>query len=106
MPRCQQQNRSCPPLSHNSSDGSDGDSCFDTEGELGGSGSDTNTTDVDTDIEGEDKMDILCVTQEDKDQPPEYYYNLEEEPVSDDKNEDYKEGSLSLINRMEEQFQQ
>ena len=104
MPRRQRRNHSSLPLSDNNSDGSDGDSCFD-EGESRGSGSDTNATDLDTDDEREDKMDMPCVTQEDEDRPPEYYRNLEEEPVSDDENEDYKEGSLSLIDGMEERFQ-
>ena len=104
MPRRQRRNRSSS-LSDKYCDGSDGDSCFDKEDESWGSDSDTNTTDVDTDVEVEDKIDMPWITQEDEDQPPEYYRNLEEEPESDDENEDYKEGSLSLINGMEERFQ-
>lgn len=104
MPHRQRRNRSSLPLSHNSSDSSDGDSCFDTEGEPRGSSSGTDATDIDTDVEGEDKIDISRITQEDKDLPPEYYRNLEEEPESNDKNKDYKEGSLSLINGIEERF--
>ena len=104
MPHRQRRSRSSPLLSHNSSDGSDDDSCFDTEGEPGGSSSGTDATDIDTDVEGEDEIDMSRITQEDEDLPPEYYRNLEEEPESDDENEDYKEGSLSLINGIEERF--
>jgi hypothetical protein len=104
MPRRQRRNSSSALLSHNSNDGSDGDSCFDTEGEPEGSGSDTDATDVDTDIEGEVKVDMPWITQENEDLPPEYYRNLEEEPESDDEDEDYKGGSLSLISGMEERF--
>jgi hypothetical protein len=103
MPRRQRRNRSSLPLSIG--DSSDGDSCFDEEGEPRGSDSDTNVTDADTDVGTEGKMDMPCINQEDEDQPPEYYRNLEEEPESDDENEDYKEGSLSLINGMEERLQ-
>jgi hypothetical protein len=101
MPCNRRRNRSSPPLSDNNNDGSDGDSCFDNEEEPQGSGSDTNTTDVDTDVEGEDEVDMPCITRDDEDHPPEYYRNLEEDPQSDDENEDYKEGSLSLIDGME-----
>lgn len=104
MPRRQRRNHSSPLLSHNSSDSSDGDSCFDTDGEPRGSGSDTNTTDVNTDVEGEDEIDMPWITQDDEDQPPEYYRKLEEEPESDDEDEDYEDSSLSLINGMEERF--
>jgi len=44
------------------------------------------------------------ITQDDADQPPEYYRNLEEVPKSDDENEDYQKASLSLIDGMEERF--
>lgn len=104
MPRHQRRNRSSSPLSDYNNDGSDGDSCFDEEEEPRGSGSDTNATDVDTDVEGEDEVGMPYITQEDEDHPPEYYRNLEEDPESDDENEDYKEGSLSLIDGMEERF--
>jgi hypothetical protein len=65
MPRRQQRNRSSLPLSNNS-DSSDGDSCFDDDGEPWGSGSDTSVTDADTDAEREDKMAVPCITQADK----------------------------------------
>lgn len=102
MPRRQQRNRSSQPLSSHS-DGSCSDSCFDEESEPQGSGSDTIATDVDSDVEIEDKA-MPGITQEDDDHPPEYYRNLEEDPESDDEKEDYKEGSLSLIDGMEERF--
>ena len=53
--------------SSDDSDGSDLESCFDTEDEVGETDSDTNPTDVDTDIEGEDEADISWITEEDKD---------------------------------------
>ena len=52
----------------------------------------------------EGKMDISWISQEDEDNLPEYYLNLEEDPESVDENEDYKESSLSLIDGMEERF--
>jgi len=53
--------------SSDDSDRSDLESCFDTEDEVGETDSDTNPTDVDTDIEGEDEADISWITEEDKD---------------------------------------
>lgn len=104
MPRRQLQGRVSLPLSDNSNDGSDGSSCFDKEDEPGEYGSDTSTTDLDSDVEAVEKIDTTRISQEDQDHPPEYYRNLEEDPESDDENEDYKEGSLSLIDGMEERF--
>jgi hypothetical protein len=37
---------------------------------VGETGSNTNPTDVDTDIEGGDEADISWITEEDKDYPP------------------------------------
>ena len=53
--------------SSDDSDGSDLESCFDMEDEVGETDSDTNPTDVDTDIEGEDEADVSWITEEDKD---------------------------------------
>lgn len=53
--------------SSDDSDRSDLESCFDTEDEVGETDSDTNPTDVDTDIEGEDEADVSWITEEDKD---------------------------------------
>jgi hypothetical protein len=53
--RCRQ------PASSSPSDDSNAlelESCFDTEDEVRETDSDTNLTDVDTDIEGEDKADV------------------------------------------------
>jgi hypothetical protein len=61
-------------------------------------------TENDSDLEMEDQM-MLGITKEDHDHPPEYYRNLEDDSESDDENEDYAEGSLSLIDGMEERFQ-
>jgi hypothetical protein len=37
--------------------------------------SDTNLTDINTDVEGEDELDILWIINKDKDYLPEYYLN-------------------------------
>jgi hypothetical protein len=59
-----------PSSSSGDSDGPDSESCFDTGDEVGETGSNTNPTDVDTDIEGGDEADISWITEEDKDYPP------------------------------------
>jgi hypothetical protein len=104
MPRRQRRSRSSLPLSDNSNDSSDGNSCFDKDDEPRGPRSDTGATDVDSDVEGGEKIDTTRIIQEGKDHPPEYYCNMEEDPESDDENKDYKEGSLSLIDGIEERF--
>jgi hypothetical protein len=53
--RCRQL---APSSSSNNSDVSRLESCFDTEDEVGETDSNTNLTDVDTDIEGENKADV------------------------------------------------
>jgi hypothetical protein len=64
---------SSAPSTDNYSDGSDGDSCFNKEGEAGRSDPNTNTTNVDTDVEGGDKIDMSWITREGEDHPPGYY---------------------------------
>ncbi len=74
--------RCCQLASSSSFDNSDVSeltSCFDTEDEVRETNSNTNPTDVDTDIEGEDKANVSWIIEEDKDYPPEYYLNQEEE---------------------------
>lgn len=102
MARSQQRNRSPQPLSANG-DSSDSDSCFDEESKPQESDSNTSVAENDSDVEIEEKK-ILGVTQDLVDHPPEYYLNLEDDPESDDENEDYQKGSLSLLDGMEERF--
>jgi hypothetical protein len=49
------------------------ESCFDIEDEVGETNSNTNPIDVDTDIKGADKVDVLWMIEEDKDYLLEYY---------------------------------
>ena len=71
--RCRQQ----ADCSSDDSNRSDIKSCFDTKNEK--SDPDTNSTDVDTDVEGDSRVDILWLLDENKDYPPEYYLNQENE---------------------------
>jgi hypothetical protein len=64
-----------PSSSSDDSDGPDCDSCFDVENEVGETESDTNPTDVDTDVEGGDKVNTSWIAKKDKDHPLEYYLN-------------------------------
>jgi hypothetical protein len=92
--------------SFNSSDSSDTKSCFDIDIK-GETDSDTNPTDVDTDVEGEnkDELDTSWIIDKDKDYSPEYYLNQEEEfDEAKDANEDYKDNSLVLLDRIEERW--
>lgn len=93
------------PNSSDNSDGSDSESCFDAEDEVDETDSDTNPTDFDTDVEGGDEADITWITEEDKDHPPEYYLNQEEDlDESDDEDEDYADNSLLLLDGIEERW--
>jgi hypothetical protein len=51
--------------SSDDSDGSDLESCFDTEDEVVETDSDTNLTDIDMDIEKEDEADVSWMAEED-----------------------------------------
>ncbi|KAI9769856.1 MAG: hypothetical protein M1840_003850 [Geoglossum simile] len=89
--------------SSDDSNGSDIESCFDTEDEK--SDPDTNPTDVDTDVEGDSWADISWLLDENKDYPPEYYLNQEDEfDESEYINEDYSDNSCLLLDFIEEQF--
>jgi hypothetical protein len=93
------------PSSSDDSDASELESCFDTEDEVGETDSDTNLTDVDTYIEGGDEADVSWKIEEDKDYPPEYYLNQEEEfDEFEDANEDYKDNSILLLDGIEERW--
>jgi hypothetical protein len=93
------------PSSSDDSDASELESCFDIEDELGETDSNTNPTDVDMDIEEEDKVDISLIIEEDKDYPLEYYLDQEEEfDEFKDANEDYKDNSILLLDGIEERW--
>jgi hypothetical protein len=97
--RCHQQ----ADCSSNDSNGSDIESCFDTEDEK--SDPDTNLTDVDTDVEGDSGANISWLLDENKDHPPEYYLNQEDEfDESEYINEDYSDNSCLLLDFIEERF--
>lgn len=86
------------------SDVSELESCFDTEDEVE-TDSDTNPMDVDIDIEGEDKANGSLKIEEDKDYPPEYYLDQEEEfDEFEDAKEDYKDNSILLLDGIEERW--
>jgi hypothetical protein len=94
-----------PSSSFDDSDASELENCFDTEDEVGETDSNTNLTDVDTDIEGEDEADVSWMIEEDKDYPPEYYLDQEEEfDEFKDANEDYKDNSILLLDGIEERW--
>ncbi|KAI9771037.1 MAG: hypothetical protein M1839_002973 [Geoglossum umbratile] len=89
--------------SSDDSNGSDIESCFDTEDEE--SDPDTNPTDVDTDVEGDSGADISWLLDENKDHPPEYYLNQEDEfDESEYMDEDYSDNSCLLLDFIEERF--
>lgn len=67
--------------------------------------SDTNSMEVDTDIEGGDEADMSWIANEDEDHPPEYYLNQEEDvDESDDEDKDYADNSLVLLDGIEERW--
>lgn len=82
--------------SSDNSDESDIESCLDSENEK--SDSDTNLTDVDTDVEGHNRVDISWLLDEDKDHSSAYYLNQEDGfDESEFLNEDYSDNiTLSL----------
>jgi hypothetical protein len=94
-----------PSSSSDDSNASELESCFDREDEVGEADSNTNPTDVDTDIEGEDEADVSWMIEDDKDYPPEYYLDQEEEfDEFEDANEDYKDNSILLLDGIEERW--
>ena len=75
--------------------------------EVGETNSDSNLTNVDMDIEGEDKADVLWMIEEDKDYPLEYYLDQEEEfDEFEDANEDYKDNSILFLDGIKERWNQ
>jgi hypothetical protein len=73
--------------------------------EEGETDSNTNPMEIDTNVEGEDELDVLWIVDEDKDHSLEYYLNQEEEyDEAEDANEDYKDNSIVLLDRIEEQW--
>ncbi|KAH8787515.1 C2H2 finger domain protein [Hyaloscypha sp. PMI_1271] len=84
------------------SDGSDIESCFDTRDETD---AETEPTDIDTDVDGDDEPDLKWIAGEENAHPPEYYLDQEDNSdKSEDEDEDYSDGSLLLLDMIEDQF--
>jgi hypothetical protein len=99
----------CPPLAKSSSsddsDALDTKSCFDSDDKEGETDANTNPTDIDTDVEGEDELDVSWIIDRDKDHSLDYYLNQEEEfDEAEDANEDYKDNSIVLLDEIEERW--
>jgi hypothetical protein len=98
--RPRQQPIPSPPSSADS-DGSDIESCFDTEDEQ-------EETDIDTDIDGDDEADLSdleWIVGKENAHPPEYYLDQENDSdESEDEDEDYSDGSLLLLDMIEGNF--
>jgi hypothetical protein len=90
------------------SDGSDIESCFDTGDEQEGTDAETEPTDVDTDVDGDDEADLPdleWLAGEENAHPPEYYLDQENNSdESEDEDEDYSDGSLLLLDMIEGNF--
>ena len=83
-----------PSSSSDDSDRPDCGSCFDVENELGETESDTNPVDVDTHVEGEDKVNTLWTAKKDKDHLLEYYLNYEEDLDESDDEDEYQSRTI------------
>ncbi|KAG9246656.1 hypothetical protein BJ878DRAFT_533103 [Calycina marina] len=95
------------PSSASNSDGSDIESCFDTEDEQEGTDAETELTDVDTDVDDDeaDLPDLKWLAGEENAHPPEYYLDQENNSdESEDEDEDYSDGSLLLLDMIEGNF--
>lgn len=101
------------PYSSSSSEGSDSDSCFDIETEQEKTDTDTDVEDTDptdTHIDGEecdeaDLADLAWIAGEDNVHPPEFYLDQENNSdESEDEDEDYREGSVLLLDMIEGLF--
>ena len=97
-----------PSSASSDSDGSDIESCFDTGDEQEGTDAETEPTDVDTDVDGDDEADLPdleWLAGEENAQPPEYYLDQENNSdESEDEDEDYSDGSLLLLDMIEGNF--
>src|SRR5277367_6666835 len=93
--------RCCQPTPSSSSsdgDGSDIESCFDTENEQKETNADTEPTAADTDVDKDDEADLAWIAGEDNAYLPEYY--LDQENNSDkskNEDEDYSDNSILLL---------
>jgi hypothetical protein len=116
------------PPSSSDSDGSDIESCFDTEDEQEETDVDTDvdgddeadlpdvewlareedqasTVPMDTDIDGDDEADLEWIAGKENAHPPEYYLDQENNSdESEDEDEDYSDGSLLLLDMIEGNF--
>jgi hypothetical protein len=80
------------------------ESCFDIDSR-GETDSDTNLTNVDTNVEGVDELNVSWIINKDKDHLPKYYLNQEEEfDKAKDANEDYKDNSIVLFDKIKERW--
>jgi hypothetical protein len=87
--------------SSNDSNRSNIENCFDTKDKE--SNPNTNPIDINIDIEGNNKVDILWLLNKDKDYPSEYYLNQEDEfDKFEYMNEDYSKNSCLLLDFIEE----
>ena len=68
-----QRHQTTPSSSSNNSHGPDCDSNFDVENVIGETEFDINPTDIDTNIEGGDKVNTSWIAKKDKDHLLEYY---------------------------------
>ena len=92
-----------PISSPDDSDGTDLESCFDTENE--DSDPDTNPTDTDTDIEPDGDADVSWLVKQDNVHLPEYY--LQQENEFDDAEfdiEDYRDNTLHLFDLIKDRW--
>jgi len=91
--------------SSDDSDGSDIESCFDTEDEQEETDADIEPTDVDTDVDGCDEADLAWIAGEDNAYPPEYHLDQENDSdESEDEDEDYSDNSILFLDMIQEQF--
>jgi hypothetical protein len=105
---CRRQQPTPSSASSSDSDGSDIESCFDTGDEQEGTDAETEPTDVDTDVDGDDEADLPdleWLAGEENAHPPEYYLDQENNSdESEDEDEDYSDGSLLLLDMIEGNF--
>jgi hypothetical protein len=96
------------PSSSLDSDGSDVESYFDIEDEREETDVETEPTDVDTDVDRDDETDLpdlKWIAGEENAHPPQYYLDQEDNSdESEDEDEDYSDGSLLLLDMIEDQF--
>ncbi|KUJ14259.1 uncharacterized protein LY89DRAFT_133814 [Mollisia scopiformis] len=95
-----------PSSSLSDSDRSDVESCFDIEDEREETDVETEPADIDTDVDGVDEANLpdwKWIAREENAHPPEYYLDQEDNSdESEDKDEDYNDSSLLLLDMIED----